>query len=177
MLQFLPQAFLAYLSTKCSERAIVIATCTLSYVRHSSCVVNFLACVHSRGHILSPIIKKLGWNICLDEISNVSELDYVRSKTRSLGQISEKLYVHSRGYIFSPIVMKLGQNVCLDEISDRFENGSYWVKTRSLVQILEKHCVCSRSHIFSLIIMKLGQNVCLGEISDVFENGSGQVKN
>ena len=104
-------------------------------------------------------------------------MGHVRSKTRSLGQISEKPYVHSRGLIFSPFVMKRGQNVCLDEISVRFENGSCWVKTRSLVQILEKPYVCSRSHIFRPIIMKLGQNVCLDEISAMFENGSGQVKN
>ena len=88
----------------------------------------------------------------------------VRSKTRSLGQISEKPFVHSRGHIFSPIIMKLGQNVCLDEISDRFENGSCWVKTRSLFQILEKPCVFSRSQILSPIIKKLGQNICLDEI-------------
>ena len=102
---------------------------------------------------------------------------HVRSKTRSLCQISEKPYVNSRGHIFSMIIMKRGQNVCLDKISDRFENGSCWVKTRSLVLILEKPCVCSRSHIFSLIVMKLGQYVCLDEISDMHENGSGQVKN
>ena len=107
------------------------------------------------------------------------KMGHVRSKTRSLGQISKKLYVHSRGNIFSLITMKHGQNqnICLDEIVDRFENGSCWVKTRSLVQILEKLYVCSRSHIFSPIIMKLGQNVCLDKISDMFENGSGQVKN
>ena len=103
-------------------------------------------------------------------------MGHVRSKTRSLGQISEKPYVHARGHIFCLIIMKHGQNVCL-EISDRFENGSCWVKTRSLVQILDKPYVCSRSHIFSPIIMKLGKDVCLEEISDVFENGSGQVKN
>ena len=104
------------------------------------------------------------------------KMGHVRSKTRSLGQISEKPYVHSRGHIFSQI-MKLGQNVCLGEISDRFENGSCWVKTRSLVQILEKPYVFCRNHIFSLIIMKLGQNVCLDEISDMFENESCQAKN
>ena len=105
------------------------------------------------------------------------KMGHVRSKTRSLGQISEKPYVHSRGHIFSPIIMKLSQNVCLDEISDRFENGSCWVKTRSPVHNLVKPCVCCRSNIFSLIVMKLGHNVCLDEISDLFENGSGQVKN
>ena len=104
-------------------------------------------------------------------------MGHVRSKTRSLGQISEKPYVHPRGHIFCSIIMKRGQNVCLDEISDSFENGPCWVKTRSLGQSLEKHCVCSRSHIFNPIIMKHGQNVCLDKISDVCENGSGQVKN
>ena len=100
----------------------------------------------------------------------------VGSKTRPLGQISEKPCVHSRGHIFCPIIMKHGQNVCRDEILDSFENGSCWVKTRSHAQILEKPCVCSRSHIFSSIIMKLGQNVCLNEISDMFENELGQIK-
>ena len=124
---------------------------------------------------------RLSWNLVgmfvLIKSRTSLKLGCVRSKTRSLGQISEKPYVHSRGHIFSLIIMKLGQNVCLYEISDRFENGLCWVKTRSLVQILEKPCVCSRSHIFCLIIMKLGQNVCLDEISYVFENGSGQVIN
>ena len=104
-------------------------------------------------------------------------MGHVRSKTGSLGKISEKPYVHSRGHIFIPIIMKLSQNVCLDKISDRFENGSCWVKSRSLAQILEKLCVCSTSHIFSPIILKLGQNVCLDKISDFFENGLGQVRN
>ena len=104
-------------------------------------------------------------------------MGHVRSKTRSLGQISEKPNVHPKGHIFSQIIMKHGQNVCFDEISDRFENGSCWVKTRSLFQNLEKPCACSRSHIFSPIIMKHGQNVCLDEISEVFENGLCWVKN
>ena len=125
-----------------------------------------MACVRSRGHIFSPIFMKLGRNVCLDEISNESLMGHVRSKTRSLGQISEKPYVQSRGHIFSPIIMKRGQNVCLDEIMVGLN--------RSLVQISEKPYVCSRSHTFSRIIMKLGQNVCLDEISDVFEKRLGQ---
>ena len=51
-------------------------------------------------------------------------MGHVWSKTRSIGQILEKLCVCSRGHIFSPIIMKLGQNVCLDEFSDKFENLS-----------------------------------------------------
>ena len=53
----------------------------------------------------------------------VWKMGHVRSKTRSQGQILEKLCVCSGGRIFSPIIMKLGQNVCLDEISHKFENG------------------------------------------------------
>ena len=30
-------------------------------------------CVHSRGHIFSPIIMKPGRNVCLDEISDEFE--------------------------------------------------------------------------------------------------------
>ena len=85
-------------------------------------------CVRSRGHILSPILMKLGQNVCLDEISEEFEKDYVGSKTRSLGQILRKPCVRSRGHIFSLILMKLSQNVCLDKISDEFEIGSCGVK-------------------------------------------------
>ena len=60
----------------------------------------------------------------------------VGSKTRSLGQILEKLCVHPIGHIFSPIIMKLGQNVCLDEISDEFKKWVLW--GQKLGQILEK---------------------------------------
>ena len=47
-------------------------------------------------------------------------MGHVGSKTRSLGQILEKLCVSPVGHIFSPICMKLGQNVCLDKILDMF---------------------------------------------------------
>ena len=39
------------------------------------------------------------------------KLDHVRSKTRSLGQISEKPYVHYGGHGFDSQFMKLYQNV------------------------------------------------------------------
>ena len=72
-------------------------------------------CVCSRGHIFSPIIMKLGQNLCLDEILAKFENGHVGSKTWSRGQILEKPCVCSRGHIFSRIMMKPGQNVCLDE--------------------------------------------------------------
>ena len=58
----------------------------------------------------------------------ILKMDHVWSKTRSLGQILEKLSVHRRGHIFSPIIMKPYQYFCLDEISEDFENGSCLVK-------------------------------------------------
>ena len=91
-------------------------------------------------------------------------MGHVGSKTRSLGQILEKLCVRSIFLIFGPILMKLIQNICLDEISDNVEIRSCGVK--KLGQILEKHCVSSRGHIFCPILMKLGQNVYLDEMSD-----------
>ena len=55
-------------------------------------------------------------------------MGHVRSKTRSLGKILEKLCVCCRGHIFRPMIMKLDPNVCLDETSDEFENGSCLVE-------------------------------------------------
>ena len=82
-------------------------------------------CVCSRGHIFSPIIMKLGQNVCLGEILKIG---HVWSKTRSLGHILEKPCVCSRDHIFRQIILKLGQNFCLDEISDEYENGLCRVK-------------------------------------------------
>ena len=51
------------------------------YVEHfPSCVVNFLVCVLSRGHIFSLIIMKLWQNVCLDEISDEFENGSCRVK-------------------------------------------------------------------------------------------------
>ena len=69
------------------------------------------ACVRSRGHIISPIIMKLGQSVCLDEISDKFENGLCRVKTRSLDQILEKPCVSSRGHILSQIIMKLGQRI------------------------------------------------------------------
>ena len=84
--------------------------------------------VHSRGHIFSLIIMKLGQNVCLDKIWDLFEKGHVGSKTRSLGQILKKPCVRSRGPIFSKIIVKLGQKVCIDEISHELQNGSCQVK-------------------------------------------------
>ena len=106
---------------------------------------------------------KHGQNVCLDESRMSLKIGYVGSKTRSLGQMVEKLCVRSRGNIFSPIIMKLDQYVCLDKISYKLKIGyvrlKKWV-TRSNVW----KTLCT----FSLIIMKLGQNVFLDEILDEF---------
>ena len=58
--------------------------------------------VCSRGHIFSPIIMKIGQNVCLDKSQMSLKMGHVGSKTRSLRQILEKPCVHSRGHIFSP---------------------------------------------------------------------------
>ena len=84
--------------------------------------------VHSRGHIFSPIIMKLGQNVCLDESQTCLEIVQVRSKTRSEGQILEEPCVRSRGHIFRQIIVKSSQNVCLDEIFNEFENRLCRVK-------------------------------------------------
>ena len=85
-------------------------------------------CVRPSGHIFSPILMKLGQNVCIDETWTSLKLGHVGSKTRSLGQILEKPCVHSRCHIFSQMLVKFGLNVCLDKISDKFEIGSCEVK-------------------------------------------------
>ena len=47
--------------------------CAMSVVWHTSSIINFLPCVCSRGHIFSPILMKLGQNVCLNQISDKSE--------------------------------------------------------------------------------------------------------
>ena len=51
----------------------MIVLCLTSAVHHPSCGVNFLPCVRSRGHVFSPIIMKLGQNVCLVKISDEFE--------------------------------------------------------------------------------------------------------
>ena len=87
------------------------------------------------------------------------KLGYVRSKTRSLGQILEKPCVHSRGHSFDSKVMKFCQNVNHLISRSSLKLGHGGSKPRSLSQILEKHCVQSRGHSFNPRFMKLCQIV------------------
>ena len=50
-------------------------------------------------------------------------MDYVGSKTRSVGQIKEKPCEHSWGHSFGPIIIKLAQNDHLDNILVKFKYG------------------------------------------------------
>ena len=87
-----------------------------------------------------------------------SKLGHVGSKTRSLGQILEKLCVHSRRHSFDPKVMKLCQIVNPHICRSNLKLGHVGSKTRSLGQILEKPCVHSRGHYFDSKFTKLYQN-------------------
>ena len=46
----------------------------VSYCDRAVSVVNFLPCVRCRGHIFSPILMKLGQNVCLNKISDEFEI-------------------------------------------------------------------------------------------------------
>ena len=152
---------LAHLSTKCSEWAIMIVPCLSS-------VINFLACVHSIGHIFSLIIINLVRMFVLLKSRISLKMGHVRSKTRSLGQILEKPCVRFRAHIFSLIIT---WSECLSwwNLGWVWKWGMSGQKSRSAGQILEKPCVRSRGQLISLISMKRGQNVCLDKISDEFE--------
>ena len=84
----------------------------------------------------------LGQNVCLDESSDEFGMGHVWSKTRSLGQTLEKVYVRSKGHIFSPIIMKLSQNFSLMKTRTSLKMGHVGKKkkkkTKSLGKILEK---------------------------------------
>ena len=56
------------------------------------------ACVHSRGQIFSPILMKLGQNVCLKEISDEFQNASWWVKLWSVGQTLEKPCVCSRGH-------------------------------------------------------------------------------
>ena len=52
-------------------------TRSIGQILEKTCVcffVNFLPCVCSRGHLFSPIIMKLGQDVCLHKISEVFEI-------------------------------------------------------------------------------------------------------
>ena len=82
-------------------------------------------------------------------------MDHIKSKTRSIGQISLKPCSASRGSIVALIIMKLYQNVCLDDILVEFEYRSCRVKIRSLGKISLKYLLLLRGHSFASILMKL----------------------
>ena len=50
------------------DSAVSVVCRVLCVILRASSVVNFLACVCSRGHIFSLIVTKLDQNVCLDEI-------------------------------------------------------------------------------------------------------------
>ena len=80
-------------------------------------------------------------------------MGHVGSKTRSLGQILEKVCVLSLGHIFSPIIMKLCQNVCLDAVPDDLEMGHVGSKTKANLRItVQKAQVSDYRAIMALLL-------------------------
>ena len=80
-----------------------------------------------------------------------SNMGYVWSKTRSLGQISVKPCSHSTGNSFASILMKLYQNVCLDDVLVKFEYR--FMSDKKLGQICSKPCSPPRGHNFASIFI------------------------
>ena len=56
------------------------------------------------------------------------KMGHARSKTRLVGQFSEKQCVHTRRHSLDPVFIKLCQNVHLYEIYARIKNGSCQLK-------------------------------------------------
>ena len=69
------------------------------------------------GILFGPILMKLCQNVCLYKIlARILKLGYVKSETRSPGQIFEKPCAYSRGKSFDLNFLKLCQNVYLHKI-------------------------------------------------------------
>ena len=87
-------------------------------------------------------------------------MDHPGSKTRSVGQIIEKLCEHSRGHSFGPIFIKLAQNDHLGQyLSPSSNMGDVGSKTRSVGHFIEKPSEHSRSHSFGPIFIELDQDI------------------
>ena len=65
-----------------------------------NCQILEKPCVHSRGHIFSPIIMKCRMFVLIKARTTL-KIDYVGSKTKSLGQILEKPCVYTLEATFS----------------------------------------------------------------------------
>ena len=132
-------------------------------------------CVHPRSHIFSPILMKLGQNVCLNNIWNYFENWSCQVKnyvTRS------KKLLYALEAIFSAwCSWNLVRMFATIKPQTTSKMGHVRSKNRSLGQIIEKPCLCSRGHTFSPILMKLGQNIFPSEILDKCENGLCWVKN
>ena len=105
-----------------------------------------------------------------------SIMGWVWSKSRSLGQILEKL-VYTLGTTFlakfsSNLVRMFVLMISWSSLIMGWEGS----KSRSLGQILEISCFHSRDHIFGQIFIKLGKNVGLDDISVKCDHGWGRVK-
>ena len=71
----LNKASIFYLFSSPEHEVLMVSYCdrAVSGVRRASSVVNFLACVRSRGHSFGQILMKVGQDVCLDEISDEFE--------------------------------------------------------------------------------------------------------
>ena len=139
---------------KCSRWAIMFTLCPLNMCP-ASCVVNIYV-VHP---LEATVLLQSSWNFTRIFDMMISRSDsnmgHVRSKTRSVGQISLKPCSPSRGHSYASILMKLYQNVCLDDSTSNDSSNMDHVgsKTRSLGQISLKPCSPSRGHSFALFTL------------------------
>jgi len=121
-------------------------------------------------------VIKSSWNLVRMLFSMKSrpslKLGHVGSKTRSLGQILEKLVFTPEVTILVVSSWNLVRMYFSMDSRPSSKLGHVGSKTRSLGQILEKPCLHSRCHQFDPIFMKLGQNDDLYEIWAKFETGS-----
>ena len=59
---------------------VIYCDCDVSVVRCAASFVNFLPCINYTRSISSPILMKLGQNVCLDKISDDYKIESCRVK-------------------------------------------------------------------------------------------------
>ena len=102
---------------------LVIRECPSSVVRRASSVVNNFVVTTLQPIILIQSSLNLLRMFILIISRTSSNMGWVGSKSRSLGQIFVKSCYHSRGHNFDPIFIKLAQNAYIYNISDKFQYG------------------------------------------------------
>ena len=117
-------------------------------------------CLHSRGHIFSPIFLLRAFVLMISWSSLIMGWGGVKKKVTS----KKNLVYTPRATFFAQSSSNLLRILILMISRSSSIMGWLGLKIWSLGQILEKYCLHSRGHTFDPIFTKLCQKVCIDDI-------------